>query len=311
MPVFKKMLISFSISAAVMFFAGSFSFASAEKTGIVTENAVNFRANPNTSSKILYQFEKGAQVKVIGSEGEWFKASYNDITGWINGNYVIIRDEKIGSGVVSGSVVNVRRKPDITSEVLAKLTKGTKVEIFEHSGDWYRVLIGEERYGWMHGDYVRIQEERVSRGGGNDSTGTAGAPEEESLKNADIRNRIVEYAKTLLGVKYVYGGSSPKGFDCSGFVSYVFKKFGITLQRTSAGMGNGGKPVEKSALKPGDLVFFDTNGGLNRINHVGIYIGDGKFIHASSYLGRKVTISSLSDGYYKKTYMRARDYLSE
>jgi cell wall-associated NlpC family hydrolase len=83
-----------------------------------------------------------------------------------------------------------------------------------------------------------------------------------------------------------------KGFDCSGFVSYVFKKFGITLQRTSAGMGNGGKPVEKSALKPGDLVFFDTNGGLNRINHVGIYIGDGKFIHASSYLGRKVTISS-------------------
>jgi N-acetylmuramoyl-L-alanine amidase len=116
------------------------SFASAEKTGIVTENAVNFRANPNTSSKILYQFEKGAQVKVIGSEGEWFKASYNDITGWINGNYVIVRDEKIGSGVVSGSVVNVRRKPDITSEVLAKLTKGTKVEIFEHSGDWYRVL---------------------------------------------------------------------------------------------------------------------------------------------------------------------------
>ena len=68
MPVFKKMLISFSISAAVMFFAGSFSFASAEKTGIVTENAVNFRANPNTSSKILYQFEKGAQVKVIAAK---------------------------------------------------------------------------------------------------------------------------------------------------------------------------------------------------------------------------------------------------
>lgn len=313
MPVFKKSLISFLITAAVILIAGSYAYASAsaEKTGIVTENAVNFRANPNTSSKILCQLKKGTRVKVIVSEGEWFKVSYSDATGWINDNYVIVRDEKISAGVVSGSVVNVRRKPDISSEVLAKLTKGTKVEIFEHSGDWYRISIGEERYGWIHADYVKIQEEKVSRGAEVDRVGTADEPEQESSKNEDIRQNIVEFAKTLLGIKYKYGGNTTKGFDCSGFVSYVFKKFGITLDRTSAGMGNGGKPVEKSALKPGDLVFFDTNGGLNGINHVGIYIGDGKFIHASSYLGRKVTINSLSDKYYSKTYMRARDYLDK
>ena len=76
-------------------------------------------------------------------------------------------------------------------------------------------------------------------------------------------------------------------------------------------MGKGGIAVNKADLKPGDLVFFDTNGGLNSINHVGIYIGNNKFIHASSSLGRKVTISSLNDKYYSKTYMRARDYLSK
>jgi SH3-like domain-containing protein len=311
MPVFKKTLISFSITAAIILLIGSYVFASAEKQGIVTENAVNFRANPNTSAKILYQFKKGTKVKVIGSEGEWLKVSYNDATGWIYDDYVIVRDENIGAGVVSGSVVNVRRKPDITSEVLAKLTKGTKVEIFEHSGDWYRISIGEERYGWIHGDYVKIQEERISRGAENDRADTAGAPEEESLKNEDIRYDIIEYAKTLLGIKYKYGGSTTKGFDCSGFVSYVFKKFGITLERTSAGMAKGGDPVERNALKPGDLVFFDTNGGLNSINHVGIYIGDGEFIHASSYQNKKVTINSLNDGYYRKTYMWARDYLGK
>ena len=122
MPVFKKSLISFLITAAVILIAGSYAYASAsaEKTGIVTENAVNFRANPNTSSKILCQLKKGTRVKVIVSEGEWFKVSYSDATGWINDNYVIVRDEKISAGVVSGSVVNVRRKPDISSEVLAK-----------------------------------------------------------------------------------------------------------------------------------------------------------------------------------------------
>ncbi|MGE5613125.1 MAG: NlpC/P60 family protein [Bacillota bacterium] len=311
MPVFRKTFISFFISGAVVLIAGSYVFASAGKTGIVTENAVNFRANPNTSAKILYQLSKGAIVKVVGSEGEWFKVSYNDATGWINGNYVIVREEKIGTGIVSGSVVNVRRKPDIASEVLAKLTKGTKVEIVEHSGDWYRITIGEERYGWIHSDYVKIQEERISRGAADDRAVTADAPEEEPLKNADTRYGIVEYAKTLLGIKYRYGGSTPSGFDCSGFVSYVFKKFGITLDRTSAGMGKGGEPVEKSALKAGDLVFFDTNGGLNSINHVGIYIGNGKFIHASSYQDKKVKISSLNESYYIKTYMGARDYLGK
>lgn len=119
---------------------------------------------------------------------------------------------------------------------------------------------------------------------------------------------IITYSKKFLGVRYVWGGSTAKGFDCSGFVKYVFKHFGISLNRTSRSQASQGLKVKKANLKAGDLVFFDTNGGLNRINHVGIYIGGGKFIHSSSS-HKGVVISSLNKGFYSKTYMTARRIL--
>ncbi len=299
MSVFRKLLLSLSVVIFLLLLFTCNVFAAAEQVGIVTGNVVNFRASPNTSSKIISQLVEGTKVTVISSEGDWYQVTYSDASGWINSNYVDVRDAQISAGVVSGSVVNVRSKPTTSSEVLTKLEKGATVEIFEKSGDWYRIAIGEERCGWMHSDYLTIREERVSRG--TDDT--------QLSVNTDIRQQIVDYSKKLQGIRYVYGGSTTKGFDCSGFVSYVFKKHGITLDRTSRGMGKGGTPVKKADLQPGDLVFFDTNGGLNGITHVGIYIGSNKFIHASSYLNRKVTISSLGDKYYSKTYMCARDYL--
>jgi len=116
---------------------------------------------------------------------------------------------------------------------------------------------------------------------------------------------IVEYAKKFLGVKYRWGGTTTKGFDCSGYVKYVYNKFGISLGRTSRSQAKDGTYVKKADLKVGDLVFFDTNGGKNQINHVGIYMGSGKFIHSSSSHS-KVVVSSLSSGFYAKSYMTAR-----
>lgn len=116
---------------------------------------------------------------------------------------------------------------------------------------------------------------------------------------------VIDYAKKFLGIKYKWGGTTTKGFDCSGFVKYVFKNFGVTLSRTSSTQAKNGTYIKKANLKTGDLVFFDTNGGKNGINHVGIYIGSGKFIHSSSSHSG-VTISTLSSGFYSKTYMTAR-----
>ena len=92
---------------------------------------------------------------------------------------------------------------------------------------------------------------------------------------------IVAYAKSFLGKPYVYGGSSPSGFDCSGFTSYVYKHFGYSLSRSASGQASNGTKVENmSDLKPGDLVIYK-NHSLTKIGHVGIYIGDNKMIHAS------------------------------
>ncbi|MBC7329877.1 LysM peptidoglycan-binding domain-containing protein [bacterium] len=115
---------------------------------------------------------------------------------------------------------------------------------------------------------------------------------------------VVGTALAYQGTRYSYGGFSSRGFDCSGFVKYVYQKHGLNLPHNAAAQYRYGKPVSKSELQPGDLVFFRT-GRSKRINHVGIYIGNGKFIHASSARGR-VRIDSLNEGYYKSRYVGAR-----
>ncbi len=129
-----------------------------------------------------------------------------------------------------------------------------------------------------------------------------------SRSNSRSVDSIIDYAKKYMGVKYVWGGTTPKGFDCSGFVKYVYNNFDVSLNRNSAAQAKNGAYIKKGALLPGDLVFFDTNGGKNRINHVGIYIGNGKMIHSSS-LYKGVVISTISSGFYSRTYMTARRVL--
>jgi len=105
---------------------------------------------------------------------------------------------------------------------------------------------------------------------------------------------ISKTATSLIGVKYSYGGNTKSGFDCSGYVSYVFKQHDVQLSRTAANMHASGTSVSKTNLETGDLVFFNTAG--NRVSHVGIYIGDGKFAHASTSKG--VRVDKLNDPYY-------------
>ncbi|ALC88194.1 hydrolase [Bacillus sp. FJAT-22090] len=115
--------------------------------------------------------------------------------------------------------------------------------------------------------------------------------------------QIVSSAKSLIGIKYRYGGTTKAGFDCSGFIGYVYKQQGVKLPRTAAGMYSTGKAVKKANLAVGDLVFFNTTG--KGVSHAGIYIGSGKFIHASSSKG--VRIDKINDPYYwGKKYVGAK-----
>lgn len=134
------------------------------------------------------------------------------------------------------------------------------------------------------------------------------APAVQAAPAASTSTRIqtvLKRAFSLLGTPYRWGGTSPDtGFDCSGLVGYVFRTIGIDLPRVSREMAGAGTPVnDRAALAEGDLVFFGRNG--SRIDHVGIYIGDGKFLHAPR-TGRDVTVSSLTSGYWSQKFLQAR-----
>ena len=117
---------------------------------------------------------------------------------------------------------------------------------------------------------------------------------------------MAAYAKQFVGYPYVYGGASPKGFDCSGFVKYVYAHFGINMSRTASAQMSHGKSVSMSQLIPGDVVFFKKAGSsASRASHVGIYIGGGKFVHASTP-GTGVIISSMSSAYYTSGFVGGR-----
>ena len=126
----------------------------------------------------------------------------------------------------------------------------------------------------------------------------------ESTSTSQSGNSVVSYAKQFLGCKYVYGGTSPSGFDCSGFTTYVFKHFGYSISRTASAQSKNGKAVSKSEMQPGDLIIFQ-NKEKTKIGHVGIYIGNNKFIHAeNSKTG--VVITSVDSGYYGQRFVCAR-----
>jgi peptidoglycan DL-endopeptidase LytE len=133
-------------------------------------------------------------------------------------------------------------------------------------------------------------EARVSAASTHSVAPRAAAPAKPGVTGSDV----AAYAKQFVGAPYQWGGTSRAGFDCSGLVYTVYSHFGIDLPRTAAAQHSAGAPVSKSDLKPGDLVFFDTNGST--YSHVGIYLGDDQFISATSSHG--VKICDLNNPYY-------------
>jgi len=125
---------------------------------------------------------------------------------------------------------------------------------------------------------------------------------------------MLDKARTLLGIPYHFGGTSPtRGFDCSGFVRFVFKSFGVDLDRTSRSQSRQGDPVPLDDLKPGDLLFFATRGVRQGVSHVGIYLGDGQFIHASAWHGpgmHCVELGKLTTKYFADRLVAARRFVT-
>jgi cell wall-associated NlpC family hydrolase len=128
------------------------------------------------------------------------------------------------------------------------------------------------------------------------------------VNDQPVKADIVTLAKQYLDVPYRYGGSTPAGFDCSGYILYLFRQLGKELPRTADQQAAVGKPVAIGKLRPGDVVFFATGDDEPDISHTGLYIGDQQFIHASA-TAEKIIISNLTEPYWRKTFRSARQII--
>jgi len=223
--------------------------------------------------------------------------------------------------------INIRTAPSTDARRITIVDRWTKVQVLGRQGDWSRIRLQSGTIGWVLSQYLsptkppQTRNEVAKRTTNQNATRTARASASRQAKTksqptaskppttadasavADGQPAVVRRALGYLGTRYRYGASGARGFDCSGFTSYIYRQHGISLPHNSAAQYRVGKPVSRSELRPGDLVFFRTRG--NRISHVGIYIGNGKFVHASSARGR-VRVDTLTSGYYHQRYVGAR-----
>ena len=217
--------------------------------------------------------------------------------------------------------VNIRTAPSTDAKRITLVDRWTKVQVLGRQGDWSRIRLQSGTTGWVLAKYLSPTQPPQTRQVATRSsarkpaprTAQASRPERDRQQpaaanvsqtaTANGQPAVVRRALGYLGTRYRYGASGARGFDCSGFTSYIYRQHGITLPHNSAAQYRVGKPVSRSELRPGDLVFFRTRG--NRISHVGIYIGNGKFVHASSARGR-VRVDTLTSGYYHQRYVGAR-----
>jgi cell wall-associated NlpC family hydrolase len=303
----KKGLISIAVFIVSFYFLTSFVFAQENSKGIVTASVLNLRSGPGISKDVIGSLFKNKQIAILGDSGDWYKVETSaGKVGWVLKKYItkvtstvsrattVVKSDS--KGIVTASALNLRSGPSTSDGVLESLFKNKQITILNTSNSWYKVKTSSGKVGWVLKKYISTDTSKVSRGD------TVLRSASSTLSNA---TELLGYAKKYLDVRYVWGGTSPNGFDCSGFVQFVYKHFGIKIDRVAHDQAKEGTYVNKSDLLPGDLVFFDTNGGHNYINHVGMYIGESKFIHASSGHG-EVMITDISHGFYANTYMTAR-----
>lgn len=250
------------------------------------------RAEASTEAELVTQALLGDEVKVLlGGKGQWLRGQVPDgYIGWLKASEVV---EDIPPGgrqlaVVAVPLAQLYREPSTTAPGIGEAVLGTDLPLISQKPGWVEVWLPGHRSAWLAEKDVEIwpQGKPPGQRGGYD---------------------VVKVAEKLLGAPYLWGGVSIYGVDCSGltYVSYFLN--GIKLPRDADQQFQVGRKVERTDLRPGDLVFFNTEGSGTVPTHVGIYSGDGQFINARSRQG--VVVSRLEEPLFARGYLGARRYL--
>ena len=299
---------------------------------------------PLINSATIGEIQPNTEIEIIQNTTGWSYIVTYSVSGWIRTDKLVemsdaVEQEEIPAqeqkeeqdaeqpeevepeiteinktGYIKKTNVNYRKGPSTKDEKIGALAINTEIKVIHEENGWYKIKVNGKT-GYVLKDLVSFEKVEVTSRNldtsrqeetqENNNTITPEKTEKPTTSTAsNLGQQIVDYAMTFKGYPYVYGGSTPSGFDCSGFTSYVYKHFGYSISRSSSAQANNGREVSKSDLQLGDLVLFK---GVNssRIGHVGIYIGNDEFIHASTEK-TGVKISSLNTSGYIARYVTAR-----
>ena len=272
----------------------------------VTTDALYIRRSGDWDAEALALVDYGTTVAVTGKSGGWYQVRYDGIEGYLSGEYLDLRTSGLtGYGQVTADALNLRSGAGTGYETVTSLPNGAWVSVSGFENGWFYVDY-DGVSGYVSGDYLELSASRPQAGGDTSSDGGSSGGSGDLPSGGDAgtvsgsASDLVALALSYQGVPYAYGGASPSGFDCSGFTMAVFSKFGYSLSHGASDQYYAATSVSSEERQAGDLVFFDTFGG---ISHVGIYLGGGQFIHASSSGGVKV--NSLYESYYAACYLGA------
>lgn len=275
---------------------------------VKTSSSVNLRAEATTASASLGKLTDQARVAILDTAEGFYKVAYNGTVGYMSADYVEaqpIMNIECGGAKVTTAVLNVRSGPGTGNDIVTKLYEGNVAKIIGINNGWFKVQYGGKT-GYVSPEYVTVTAYTASGASAGSTQSASGS----TSAATGTRQQIIEYAATLLGCKYVYGGTSPSGFDCSGYTQYVFANYGVSLSHSSKTQYSNAVSIKKSELQVGDLVFFSSTAGSSTVGHVGIYTGDDQFIHAASP-GKGVRYDSLSSDYYSSHYIGSGRVLSD
>jgi cell wall-associated NlpC family hydrolase len=256
------------------------------------DDYVNIRQKPDEESEILGKLFKNSAATVLEEDDVWCKVKSGTVTGYIKLDFLATGkeaeklSEQVGQTVatVTAKTLRLRSQASTNSKVVTLLPKGDTYEVTKEREDWVKIKVDSDTSGYVSSDYVRLSkkyEEAVSvkeeKAVGIRMASTAS---DNSEVVPTLRDKIVNFAVKFVGNPYRWGGTSlTNGADCSGFTQSVFEKYGIDLPRTSREQAASGRRVNLDELRPGDLIFYRRDGS---INHVALYIGNGKVISAKS-----------------------------